>query len=149
MGDTPNEVWEFSKTDKTGYKCVIRDGDGKSAILKAHLMEIRGDMFLDFFPEEPDSALSIYDAVHLLPVHTFAFVNQMEPSLQLSFPSQQWLLKLLQKNPGAIRHEALGSTDVVLTASTEELQRFWLENVDTEDAFMEPIDLRRIEESVP
>ena len=143
-GEAPSEVWEFSRTDKNGYKCVIRDSDGKSATLAVHLMEIQGRMFLDFFPEEPDSALSLYDAIHLLPVHTFASLNQMESTLELRFPSQEWLMKLLRKNPDALRHEALEGSDFVLTASTGELQRFWLAHLNTEGAFMEPIELRRM-----
>ena len=141
------DIWEFSKTDKKGYKCLIRDTDGKSTIFEAHLMEIQEKMFLDIFPQEPNSALSLYEGIHLLPVHTFAFVKQIEPALRLSFPDRDWLLKLLKENPVAIRHEALGSSDLILTASTDALQRFWLEHLDNEDAFIEPIDLQRITDS--
>ncbi len=77
----------------------------------------------------------------------YADENLIEPALRLSFPDQDWLLKLLKENPGAIRHEALGSSDLILTASTDALQRFWLEYPGNEDAFIESIYLQRIKDS--
>jgi len=145
--EDPNEVWEFSETERKGYRCVIRDSEGKSAVFEAHLIEIHGKMFLDLFLQEPNPAMSFHEAIHLLPVHTFAYVTEIEPALRLSFPDQDWLLKLLKKSPGAIRHEALGSSDLILTGSTEALQRFWLDHLDNEEAFIEPVDLQRVKDS--
>ncbi|MCY3665798.1 MAG: hypothetical protein OXH81_09075 [Gemmatimonadetes bacterium] len=51
--------------------------------------------------------------------------------------------ELLEKNPDAIRHEELGKDDIILSASTEALQTFWLAHLDTEGAFAELSDLQR------
>ena len=138
------EIWEFSKMDKQRYRCAVYVDEDEKGLLEAHLLTIKGKMFLDFFPTEPDDWPSgIFYKLHLLPVHTFAFVKQIEPTLQISFPNMDWLQELLEKNPDAIRHEKRGKHDIILSASTEVLQTFWLAHIDTEGAFDKPIDLQR------
>lgn len=131
------EIWEFSQQDEQRYKCVVYEENGEQSILVARLLEIKGKMFLDFFPTELDRQEGVFYQLHILPVHSFAYVKQIEPTLQISFPSSDWLQELLEKNPDAIRHEVLGKDDIVLSASTEALQTFWLAHLDTEGAFAE------------
>ena len=137
------EIWEFSQQDEQRYKCVVYEEDGEQSILVARLLEIKGKVFLDFFPTELDRQEGVFYQLHILPVHSFAYVKQIEPTLQISFPSSDWLQELLEKNPDAIRHEVLGKDDIVLSASTEALQTFWLAHLDTEGAFAELSDLQR------
>ena len=137
------EIWEFSQQGEQRYKCVVYEEDGEQSILTARLLEIKGKMFLDFFPTESDRQEGVFYQLHILPVHSFAYVKQIEPTLQISFPSSDWLQELLEKNPDAIRHEELGEDDIILSASTEALQTFWLAHLDTEGAFAELSDLQR------
>ena len=137
------EIWEFSQQGEQRYKCVVYEEDGEQSILVARLLEIKGKMFLDFFPTESDRQEGVFYQLHVLPVHSFAYVKQIEPTLQISFPSSDWLQELLEKNPDAIRHEVLGKDDIILSASTEALQTFWLAHLDTEDAFDELSNLQR------
>ena len=143
MEEGSKEVWEFSRQGAQRYKCVIHEDDGKRSILVAHLLEIEGKRFLDFFPAEPDGEEGIFYQLHTLPLHTFTYVRQIEPVLQMSFPSSDWLQELLEKNPGAIRHEQLGKDDIFLTASTGALQTFWLAHLNTEGAFDELSNFQR------
>ena len=137
------EIWEFSQQGEQRYKCVVYEEDGEQSILVARLLEIKGKMFLDFFPTKLDRQEGVFYQLHILPVHSFAYVKQIEPTLQISFPSSDWLQELLEKNPDAIRHEVLGKDDIILSASTEALQTFWLAHLDTEGAFAELSDLQR------
>lgn len=137
------EIWEFSQQGEQRYKCVVYEDEGEQSILAAHLLQIKGKMFLDFFPTELDGRGGIFYQLHILPVHSFAYVKQIEPTLQISFPSSDWLQELLEKNPDAIRHEELGRDDIILSASTEALQTFWLAHLDTEGAFAELSNLQR------
>ena len=137
------EIWEFSQQGEQRYKCVVYEEDGEQSILVARLLEIKGKMFLDFFPTELDRQEGIFYQLHILPVHSFAYVKQIEPTLQISFPSSDWLQELLEKNPDAIRHEVLGKDDIILSAPTEALQTFWLAHLDTEGAFAELSNLQR------
>ena len=141
--DDSKEIWEFSQQGEQRYKCVVYEEDGEQSILVARLLEIKGKMFLDFFPTELDRQEGVFYQLHILPVHSFAYVKQIEPTLQISFPSSDWLQELLEKNPDAIRHEVLGKDDIILSASTEALQTFWLAHLDTEGAFAELSDLQR------
>ena len=141
--ENSKEIWEFSKQDEQRYKCVVYEDEGEQSILEAHLLEIKGKMFLDFFPTESDWQEGVFYQLHILPVHSFAYVKQIEPTLQISFPSSDWLQELLEKNPDAIRHEKLGEDDIILSASTEALQTFWLAHLDTEGAFAELSNLQR------
>lgn len=131
------EIWEFSQQGEQQYKCVVYEEDGEQSILVARLLNIKGKMFLDFFPTKLDRQEGVFYQLHVLPVHSFAYVKQIEPTLQISFPDSDWLQELLEKNPNAIRHEVLGKNDIVLSASTEALQTFWLAHLDTEGAFDE------------
>ena len=137
------EIWEFSQQGEQRYKCVVYEEDGEQSILVARLLEIKGKMFLDFFPTDSDRQEGVFYQLHVLPVHSFAYVKQIEPTLQIRFPSSDWLQELLEKNPDAIRHEVLGKDDIILSASTEALQTFWLAHLDTEDAFDELSNLQR------
>ncbi len=137
------EIWEFSQQGEQRYKCVVYEDEGEQSILAAHLLEIKGKMFLDFFPTELDEQGGIFYQLHVLPVHSFAYVKQIEPTLQIRFPSSDWLQELLEKNPDAIRHEELGRDNIILSASTEALQTFWLAHLDTEGAFAELSNLQR------
>jgi len=85
---------------------------------------------------------------HLLPVHTLAYVKRITPTLQMSFPDPGWLKKLIAANPGAIRHEKIDN-EIVLTASTKELQTFWLKHLDTKGAFGDSSNMKRKKTTAP
>jgi len=62
-----------------------------------------------------------------------------------------WLVKLLEKNPKAIRHmmlrEKTGDEQggrIILTADTKELQRFILKYVNSTDAWEQSSQFRRL-----
>jgi hypothetical protein len=146
-----DEIWAFSKGDENAYKFVYTDDKGKQGVFTAHLARIEGHLFLDFFPEEPEFEENAFYQFHLLPVHTFLHVKQIEPRLQMSFPDPDWLKELLEEDPGAIRHEVMEDDDAgpILTASTQELQAFWLKHLTTEDAFGDYSDMKRLEPGAP
>jgi hypothetical protein len=66
----------------------------------------------------------------------------------MSFPDPDWLKKLVADNPKAIQHEKIDD-EIILTASTKDLQTFWLKHLDTNGAFGEPSNMKRKTEAVP
>jgi hypothetical protein len=97
---------------------------------------------------DPKVELNTFYAVHCLPAHTFALVSSVKPDLQLAFTDLEWTKKFLTENPAALKHEFVQVGDeperLVLTASTTELQKFWVEHAKTEGAFFgEPTELKR------
>ena|SRR5579871_7013508 len=137
------EIWTFEKAHEKEYKFTFVDGDRKN-VFSAHLFKLKDQLFLDCLHLEETS-----DAV---PPHYLLRVEQIEPTLKASMLEGSWLKKLLDKNPGAIRHTLVQSdlndpksARIVLTADTAELQKFLLKHIDGKDAFGDLNELKRRE----
>lgn len=143
-----DETWAFSNDGSNAYTLVYTDDEGLQGTFSAHLVNLDGKFFLDFFPVESEREENGFYRFHLLPVHTFAYVKQIEPTLQMAFPNQDWLKKHFEENPNALAHELVRG-DVVLTAPTTELQTFWLKHSETEGAFGDASDMKRIPAALP
>jgi hypothetical protein len=136
------EVWTFSKKGVNGYTLVYTDDKGRQGRFSAHLAKLNGKLFLDLFPEEPELKENDLYMFHLLPVHTFLYVKQIEPTLQMSYPDPDWLKKLIAENPKAVKHEEIDD-EIILTAGTKELQAFWLKHLKTEGVFEDTSNMKR------
>jgi len=153
--DDSKETWTFEKAGEKSYKFLYTESDGKAGQFEARLLKIGDTRFLDFFPDESGIAemnRSDFYKIHLVRTHSFLKVSQIEPTLQMTPLDLKWLREFLGKNPQAIRHEKIGDGDdaqIVLTASTAELQKFVLTHLKTEGAFGDPINLKRLTASKP
>ena len=63
-------------------------------------------------------------------------------NVQIAVLEPRWQKDLLATRPDAIRHEKI-SGEIVLSASSKEMQRFLLANLKTSEAFSEPLELVR------
>jgi len=127
-----DSIWQFSRAGEKEYELRIRDDQKELGRFSAHLIEIKGLMFLDLFPDdEPLEDLDDFYKIHILPVHTFMKVDQINPNLRLRMIDYDEVKKMIENNPNIIKHEAVNDDRIVLTASTEELQNFVVEHVDT------------------
>jgi hypothetical protein len=121
------------KSEGLAYKLIVQDGE-KRTEYDTHLFKLRGRLFLDILPRErPDNSL---------PLHYLLKVTRIEPALEMNLLEYDWLKKLIEKDPKAIRHIVVpkklgedGEGDLVLTADTAELQKFILKHEKTEGAF--------------
>jgi len=130
MGDDGG-FWQFTRAGEKEYELRIRDDEKELGRFSAHLLEIKGLMFLDLFPDsEPLEDLDDFYKIHILPVHTFMKVDRISPNLQLRMVDYEKIENLLENDPNVIKHEIVEDR-IVLTASTEELQRFVIERVET------------------
>jgi len=152
-GDAAKETWAFEKAGDKAYKLVHTDKDGRTGQFEVYRLRLSDTFFLDFFPavgvDQETNRNEVYQ-FHFVPVHSFAKVSRTDSALQLSFLSLEWLGRLLEKNPQAIRHEMVGPTNeqrCVLTASTKELQKFVRQHLDNKEAFLDPIKLKRTQPS--
>jgi hypothetical protein len=131
--NAPDELWRFEPAGGQAYQLTIQDKE-KRTEFDTHLFRLRGRLFLDLYPRErPD---------HSLPLHYLLKVTRIEPTLEVNLLDYDWLKKVVEKDPQAIRHlvvpQTLGETGegtLVLTADTVELQKFILKHVKTEGAF--------------
>ena len=139
------EVWSFEKSGEKEYKFVMTESD-KTNTLSAHLFELKGQRFLDFQLYEPAG-----DWSPVLP-HYLLRVDQTEPTLKTSYLDYEWLAKVLEKKPSALRHvmEPMDRNKpdqkmAVLTADTAELQAFVAKNLKTEGAFKSYTEMKKAE----
>jgi len=105
------------------------------------LIKLDNNFYFDFYPEDYESENYMRN-IHLFPVHTFAKVEIEKNSIKINQFSISFLEELIKQNRIKISHEKSGQ-NIILTASTEELQKFVVKYADDEDAFEEPILLKR------
>ncbi|MBC8478226.1 hypothetical protein H8D51_01645 [bacterium] len=138
------EIWQFTAGDGKFYDLTYTDSDGENALFTIHLLELNGQRFIDFYPAEVEIPANSFYIYHLLGVHTFMHVRQIEPTLQMSSPETDWLEELLQADPTLLQHEVIDG-NIYLSASTQKLQAFWAEHLETEGAFSEYCNMARKE----
>jgi len=130
--DLPDNAYLITYTDKKGV-----------AIFIVHLFQLGSRYFLDFYPEEVESTNDLM-AIHLVPMHTVARVDMSPGKMVIQWYNEEWLIGLFRQNKIRIAHEKVPTTEgkieednyqVVLTASTDDLQKFMLKYMDDPNAF--------------
>jgi hypothetical protein len=155
-GDASEETWEFAQHDAVddAYVLICTDEDGDSGNFLTRLVEIGDYMFLDLLPageESGDNGVGDISDILMVPMHGFILVDQIEPSLNYRIMDDDWIADFLEQNPGVLKHELeteyySNEARLLLTASTEDLQAFLIEHIETEGAYGEVEVLYRIEE---
>lgn len=124
-------TWSFRPRGETAYELDAREGDTQG-IFAAHLVQLGGLRFLDLRPERGDD-LSFHD-VHHVPVHSFARIRIDGDRFQMALLSMDWLKGQIDAGRVTVSHEIV-EEDVLLTASTTELQRFVIAAAKDPEAF--------------
>jgi hypothetical protein len=116
---------------------MYEDAQHKSRF-NVHLFELQGVSYLDFAPIREDRP-EVLTELHLVPAHTIARIEIIsDHELIISWFDEEWLTKLFEENRVKIAHEVvsttneLSPTEYVLTAGTEELQKFLIKYGNTE-----------------
>ncbi len=140
-------LWVFEQEGRQ-YKLTHTDEKGSNAVFKVVAGNIGTNVFLNGSLEDPTPGATLNDfaAVHLVAVHTFVKIRKTEAGLTLAAMNLEWLGKLLEQNPKAVTHvvRQAGQEKIpLLTASTEELQKFVAKYADDEKAFGNEIKLVR------
>jgi len=134
-----NEPNQFVRVERLGEKgyLVTAFTESETNSTEAYLFRLKEQLFLDVFPTNRP--------LDYLPVHQVSRVISLAPKFESTDLNYDWLAKLLEQKPEAIRHLVLpdkpGDTQggrVVLTAETPELQRFVLKHLDNTNAWKEP-----------
>jgi hypothetical protein len=131
------------------YSVAYTDKDGKVGHFIVHLAKLnRGQqppqLLADIFPDDPKLDENDTYTAHLLPLHSFMLVSYNAGEIKLRLMDHDWLDKYLESHPNALKHERIDKDQLILTASTHELQKFVLDNLETKDAFGDSTELRRI-----
>ncbi len=134
-----SEDWNKYNSGKT-YKLVVRE-DELVQDFAMHLLKLGDDHYLDFYPvdfEIPNKLLK----QQLVPAHIFAKAEITDKYLILHFFDMDWMEELFEKNQIKLSHAEL--TDrYLLTAKTDELQKFIIKYANDSTTFLDADTLLR------
>jgi len=157
-----DELWIFEETQDDYYRLTIINEDMENELAKAvndesrlvvstdptrdgifqvHLLELGGQTYLDYYPEEPETGNDFYKS-HVIPAHSFARVSIQGNVMSITYFDQEWLKENLDNGGIDIKHERRDNL-IVLTAGTDELQKFILKYAD--EVFKETDQLKKLE----
>jgi len=129
-GNAPDRRFKLTQTDEKGRKAVFVVAAGK----------IGTNVFLDFTPtldssdQVPGSEVNDFFAANIIPAHIFTKVVATNGVMSLVAMDYEWLQQFLEKNPNAIAH-VIQDKRPILTASTEDLQKFVAKYANDEKVF--------------
>jgi hypothetical protein len=142
-------LWTFEKGtgESKGYRLTIvsKHKDKEPARLVAALFKINGKMYLDMFPagDSLENANEFFQ-IQIIGVHQLLRIDSIQPTVQFHMLNPDAFGKMLKAKPDLLAHESPGDGDgVLLTASTEKLQKFLAEHADDEDLFDGEVELTR------
>lgn len=137
LSEKDGDSWAFSQKSEKVYQVIYTDKEERTGAFEGRLVKVDGALFLDLYPEAPDLLENDFYKAHLLPVHTFMLVNEVDPELKMSAMKIDELKGKLASDPGLVKHEVIRES-IVLTASPEELRTFLAAYKDVQGAFTEP-----------
>jgi hypothetical protein len=141
QGKKSTGLFKPSQADNT-YLITCTDKKG-TATFQVRLFQLANRLFLDFYPEDVESSSDLM-ASHLVAMHTVARVDLSTDKIVIRWYNEEWLIGLFKQNKIRIAHEKIpyesGKADddhfqVILTASTGELQKFMEKYADDPKAF--------------
>ncbi len=134
-------LWVFA-ADGQHYRLTHTDEKGHIAKFEVTAGKIGTNVLLDFTLRslEPENSINDLAAFSLIPAHTFAKLVKTDDALAIVGMDYDWLRKHLTENPKAVTH-TFQEKRPILTASTEELQKFVGRHADDKEVFTNEIRL--------
>ena len=133
------ETYTFQQSTEKQYTLIIRSTTSKdSSMYTVQLGKIGALWFLDSYP------FANSEEHHYLSVHIFTRMKLQGDTLRLASLEGDWLSTMIDKGSIKISH-VKREGEIILTASTKELQKFILAAGDNNDAFPNENALVRLE----
>lgn len=126
-----SEIMMFQRYGEKGYSVALREKDSSISRYGVHLGQIGKSWFLDSYSERG------HNDYHLLPTHLLWRVWVGADTLRIASLEDDWLERMIDSGTLEIRH-ARWNGDVILTASTEELQKLVQRHAEDNGVFSEP-----------
>ncbi|HAH51710.1 MAG TPA: hypothetical protein DCL80_10785 [Balneola sp.] len=130
--------------DGKGYFVIFEDLNNDipdSVLLEARVGRINNTYYMDITVSDIFRDVN-FENFHLFPVHTFSKINIEGDNLNIELFKSDWISDLILENRVRIKHETIGE-NVLITASTEELNKFVEKYGEDEKAYEDPINLKR------
>jgi len=144
--ESSKEVWAFTKSGDKQYQLQQTDEEGRKAAFEIRLFKLNDQLFLDLYltkVEDDDLKVNAWAGISLVPAHLLLKVEQIEPALKLAATNPDWMQKHLKQHPDAIAHRVVSDGNIVLAASTSELQKFVLAHLGDQDFFGGAMEMKR------
>ena len=130
----------ISSIKQRGYLVINKDSAGNvSSRYIAFLARVGKHLYFDYYPAELSTGKKLDDfyAGHLIKMHTAYRVDLFKTvHFELSQLDGGFLNKLIEEKKIHIRHEINSDGDIVITASTEELQQYIMKYGDEPGAYL-------------
>ena len=139
--DGHETIWTVTKSAE-GYEMMDVEEDQDPAKFDVRLVKLGGHTFLDLYPAQQEPNNGLYQ-LHVIRAHTFMKVRLSADSLGVTMLDQDWLKEALKAKETALAHQTLADGDLLLTASTADLQEFILKSCADPGAFGEPTVFNR------
>jgi hypothetical protein len=124
--------WDKFRSGKT-YKLIALE-DEKRAEFAVHLIKLGKNYYLDFFPVKYNIEHVMLD-MQLMPAHIFGKIEFVDNNIVMNWFDGEFLTNLIDSNKVKISHKMLENS-ILLTANTEELQKFVRKYGDNTRAFL-------------
>ena len=133
VGEEDKFTITFQKSGENAYELFFMGEGVTGKHFEARLGQLGRFRFLSIYPKELDTKDEFYKK-HLIGAHTFYRIRIDGDVLQINYLDDDWVKKMIAEKRVSIAHESFDS-DIVLTASTDELQNFVLMHAEDPEAF--------------
>jgi hypothetical protein len=140
-GEEASETWTFLPAAEKAYRLVVKEENGHEGFFEVHMLRLGKEIFLDFFPEEPEGTNEFFLS-HVIPAHSFMRISLEGHVLRMAFMDYSWLEEKIEAGKIQIKHETRDNM-IVLTASTQALQDFVQKHLNEAFVFEEDVLYQR------
>lgn len=133
-------AWSNYNTGKTYRLVSVEDTIEQEFAL--HLLELNGIQYLDFYPVNVEVNHGFL-AWHMVPTHIFGKVEIKKNQLVLHFFDSDYFVKMIEQDKIRISHVELNGRQLI-TAETDELQKFIKKYANRSEVFQKPDTLPRL-----
>jgi hypothetical protein len=150
--DQDNNRWRIHQNPfkQNSYELHVAK-NGRDVALIGHLFKLGKSTYLDLTPSDDNTEeVLVYD-LHLIPTHSIARVDRLtDNNVVIKWFNEEWLRTMFTQNKIRIAHELIMDENpkskddgmYLLTASTEDLQKFVEKYGDDESVYEQDLDLR-------
>lgn len=146
QGEAATMVFE-PVPEKKGYLLTYQEKPGSQEAVEhyeVYLLRLGNHYFIDFYPDIEDVKYQDLTLATLLPTHGFARIDlTSRDEFTLHLFDIEWLEELFRQRRIRLQHEVTEDGLIVLTAPSEELQKFVSKYAEDERAYLDPSFLKK------
>lgn len=140
------DSWNFTKSGENAYTVVIQDKESSSTF-DGRVVKLGDALYLDLFPTEnvlEKAKVAEMYRIALIPGHLI-FKVKLGKTLEIQMLSPDGFKDFIGANPKEIAHALPEPDRFVLTAPTDELQKFFKKHAETRSLWGDPGVLQKVQ----